>query len=373
MPVSSAVPARGRGSRIVLPGQSPEGAYILSVLLKRTFEIQPGRVCQPAPSDRPLIPADVFWDAPMNSAVRFETDFIPFKPGTDVVLNGSVHAPGGVPTSSCSATLSVAGRSRSIAVIGDRNAVFTAGAAPRFTDPVPFSTMQLRYERAYGGTDVYSDPAAALAYPRNPLGRGFVVKNIARALDGLALPNFEDPAALLTPDQLCLEDYQQWATRPQPAGFGWVPKTWLPRAQLVGVMPRDRAVEQELRKTYAQLLPAEQRQAYLDNGFRDMDFAFFNGASPGFVFPSLANGETVVIENLAAEGQLVFRLPQQTPRLGLDIGSGQELPEVALHTVMIDLDAWLVDLVWRAAVPYRGPDWLPKMHKMEVLVADLET
>jgi len=27
-----------------------------------------------------------------------------------------------------------------------------------------------------------------------------------------------------------------------------------------------------------------------------------------------------------------------------------------------------VDLVWRGAVPYPGPDWLPKMKKMEVLI-----
>ena len=67
-----------------------------------------------------------------------------------------------------------------------------------------------------------------------------------------------------------------------PAGFGWFPKVWRPRALLAGVMPRDRAVEQELRQAYAQAAcPAEQREAYLKNGFRDMDFRFFNGASPG--------------------------------------------------------------------------------------------
>ena len=371
--LNTQAPVKGRGATIVLPGQSPEGAYILSVLLKRTFEILPGRVCQPAPEDRALLPADVFWDAPNNSSVRFETDFIPYKPGTDVVLNGTVYAPGGAPTTACDVMLSVGGRMRTIVAIGDRKAAFNDGGTPRFTDPTPFTTMDLRYERAYGGTDVYSDPAAALAFPPNPLGRGFVIKNTADALDGLPLPNMEDPTAFLTPEQLCVGDYRQWTTRALPAGFGWVPKTWLPRAQLVGVLPRDRAVEQELRKTYAQLLPPDQREPYMKHGFRDMDFAFFNGASPGFVFESLAPGEAVATENLAPEGQLVFRLPKLTPRLGLDIGSGLELPEVALHTVMIDMDARLVDLVWRAAVPYRGPDWLPKMQKMDVLVTDEES
>jgi hypothetical protein len=30
-----------------------------------------------------------------------------------------------------------------------------------------------------------------------------------------------------------------------------------------------------------------------------------------------------------------------------------------------------VDLVWRGAVPYRGPDWLPDMRRMDVMVTEL--
>jgi hypothetical protein len=35
---------------------------------------------------------------------------------------------------------------------------------------------------------------------------------------------------------------------------------------------------------------------------------------------------------------------------------------------MIRADDGQVDLVWRAAVHYPGPDWLPQMRKMEVFV-----
>jgi hypothetical protein len=358
-----------RGARIVLPGQSPDGAYILSVLVKRTFDIVPGGVCTPAAEDRPLLPGDVFWDDPMNSSVRYESDFIPFKPATDVVLNGVAHAPGGGPTRSCTVSLQVGTWQKSIAVVGDRVARHVEGGTPSFTDPAPFTTMELRYERAYGGIDVWSDLKVPYPYPRNPLGRGFAVRNTRQSVDGLPLPNLEDAWAPLTPWGLCLEEYAAWEARPMPAGFGWFPKTWLPRALLAGIMPADRPVEREVRQAYAQLLPAEDREAYLKHGIRDMDFRFFNGASEGGALPYLRGGEWVATENLSPRGRLHFQLPAAGPRIGLDIGEGVQEPEVAMQTVMIRMDEGQVDLVWRGAVPYRGPDWLPEMRRMDVLVA----
>src|SRR5262249_7512242 len=113
---------------------------------------------------------------------------------------------------------------------------------------------------------------------------------------------------------------------------------------------------------------AEQRDAYLKNGLPDMNFDFFNGASRGLVFPDLARGEQVIMENLTPEGRLSFRLPYDAPAIGLDIGSGMQEPPTVLHTVMIRTEEKQVDLVWRGAIPYPGPDWLPQMRKMEISV-----
>jgi len=316
-----------------------------------------------------LAAGDAFWVEPASSAVRYESDFIPFKTATDVVLNGTVHAPDQAPATSCVASLQVGALSKSIAVIGDRTVHYNGGGMPLFSDPAPFTKMELRYERAYGGVDVYSDPQTIYPYPRNPLGCGFAVANSAESIDGLQLPNLEDPAALLTPGGLCVQEYANWESRPFPAGFGWIAKTWLPRAAFAGVMPADRAIEQELRKAYAQLVPRETRSAYLQHGIRDMDFRFFNGASSGLVLDTVAPGELIVTNNLAEEGQFYFYLPGDAPRLGLDIGGGVREPDVVLHTVMIDMDERRLDLVWRGAVVYHGPDWLPQMRKMEVLVS----
>lgn len=359
----------GRGSRIVLPGQAPDGAPILSVLLKRTFDIVPGRACTLAEEDRPLLPGDKFWDDPATTSVRYESDFIPFKLETDVVLDAVAYAPGGAPSHGFPVTLQLNQVRKTIVVIGDRVARFAGNGAPWFSDPTPFTSMALRYERAYGGTDVYSDPRCPYPYPRNPLGRGFVLRNTPRSVDNLTLPNLEDPAALLAPASLCLEDYRAWENRPMPVGFGWFPKTWVPRALLAGIMPGDRATEQQLRKAYAELLSGPERDAYLKHGIRDMDFRFFNGASAAFTFPYLAGGEWIGAENVTREGRSAFQLPQEKPRIGLDIGEGVREPEVVLHTVQIRMEDRQVDLVWRGAVPYPGLDWLPQMKKLEILVA----
>ncbi len=250
----------------VLPGQTPEGEYILSVLLKRTYNIVPNNSCQRAERDKALFAGDVYWDDPMNSSVRYESDYIPYKLATDVVLNGKAYAPRGTPSTSCVVSLQIADFRKQILIFGDRVARYQDSTIPEFTEPSPFLTMDLRYELAYGGIDIRSDKTATYPYPRNPLGRGFAVANSPKSVDHLPLPNIEDPETPLTPEQLCLGNYQKWEQQPMPAGFGWVPKTWLPRAQLAGILPADRATEHELRQAYVKLVPAEHRQAYLEHG-----------------------------------------------------------------------------------------------------------
>jgi hypothetical protein len=357
------------GSRIVLPGQTPQGGHILSVLLKRTYNIQAGQVCTRADEDELLNPGEVFWETPMNTSVRFESDFAPYKLQTDVVLLARAHAPDGQATQQCMVGLQVAGQVKQIQVTGDRRARFTnKDSAPAFTDPAPFTDMGLRYERAYGGTDVFSDKSNVYPYPRNPLGSGFAVLNTQESVDNLLLPNVEDPNDLLTPQRMCIGEYAKWTEQPPPVGFGWVPKTWQPRCLLAGVLPADRETEQQMRSAYAKLVPSEHREAYVTHGIPDMDFRFFNGASEGLSLPYLTGGDLVCTANLSPEGRLDFYLPTDPPRIALDIGSGIQAPEVVLHTVQIRMEERQVDMVWRAAVPYPGRDWLPQMRKMQVFV-----
>ncbi|MDJ0943331.1 MAG: DUF2169 domain-containing protein [Kiloniellales bacterium] len=354
--------------RIVLPGQTPEGEYILGVLVKRSYDVVHGKRCARAEGDRPLIAGDQHFGDPMNSTVEFESDFVPFKLATDVVLNGRAFAPKGEAVTELTASLAVGQHRKDIVVIGDRMARHRKGQTPLFTDPEPFTEIELRYERAFGGIDIYSDRKLACPYARNHLGRGFAIRNIKEAVEGLPLPNIEDPQDRLTPERLCIDHFIHMDKLPMPQGFGWFLKYWRPRALLAGVMPADRETEQELRKIYRQAVPPEQLELYDQTELPDMDFRFFNGASQGLALPYLKGDEGIRLSGLAAEGDVVFGLPKERPEIGLDIGSGVQEPDVVLQTVMIRMEERQVDLVWRGAVPYPGPDWLPEMKRMEVLV-----
>jgi hypothetical protein len=361
-------PAGGGGHTVVLPGQTPEGEYILSVLLKRSYDIVHRQRCTRVEKDRKLVPGDMHYDDPMSSSLRFESDYVPIKLATDVVLNGTVYVPGGAEAYTLMAELWLGPVRKYVHVVGDRVARYNGGAEPLFTEPLPFSAMPLRYERAYGGVDIYSDPKVPCVYARNPLGRGFAVQNVPRAVDNLPLPNLEEPTDPLTPARLCAGHFMHWERQPMPCGMGWLHKTWQPRASLAGVLPADRATEQQLRAAYAELLPADQKKTYLDNPLPDIDFRFFNGASAGLALPYLAGNEPVRTINLAPEGTVDFLLPGDAPRIALDIGFGAEEKPPVLHTVMIHMDERQVDLVWRAAFAYPGPEWLPEMTKMEVSI-----
>ena len=355
--------------KVVLPGQTPEGQYVLSVLVKRSYNIVPGQQCARAERDQKLLSGDLHYGDPMNSAVQYEADFVPWKVATDVVLNGAAYTPEGRPMETLHVSLAVGQFRKDLLVVGDRVCRYRQGGEPVFTEPEPFTTMELRYERAYGGVDIYSDPTMPCPYARNHMGRGFVIANSKSTVDNLALPNIEDPDDPLTPSRLCTGHFMHWERQPMPQGFGWFAKLWQPRASLAGVLPADRGVEQEMRKVYALAVPPEQRQLYEQTQLPDMDFRFFNGASPGLTLPFLSGDEEIRLLHLDPTGEVAFQLPGEHPRIGLDLGMGMQEPPVVLHTVMIRMEDRQVDLVWRAAVPYPGPDWLPEMRKMEVRIA----
>ncbi len=356
---------------VVLPGQAPDGTPVLSVLLKRSYRIVANGPAERLGSARSLVPGDRHFGDPMNSTVQHESDHVPFKLATDVVVHASAQAPGAAPVTQLLASVVVGTARKDVLVIGDRVAHHRPRGPPLFTEPVPFTRIPLRYEAAYGGVDVRSDPAIAFPYARNYLGRGFVVQDTAEAVEGVRLPNIEAPDDRLTPERLCCGHVMHWERQPVPDGFGWYSKYWQPRAGLAGVMPGDRALEAQLRREYARVIPAHQRADYAKTGLRTMDFAFFNGASRRLVRPYLEPGERIAFRNLHPSGDIVGALPSNWPTLSLDIGQGAGgTMRGVLQTVVMRLDALEMDLVWRAAFPYPGLDALPRLRRLHVEIGE---
>src|SRR5262245_49938592 len=144
----------------VVVGETETRAPIFSVLVKRTYQIRPGRSAERVPRANPFVQADVYYDQgdPESTTVKFENDLAPYKLRTDVILIGKAYAPGGQPAMQMSVGLAIGDHRKVIRVFGNRQCIHRTGHPPSFTDPEPFTEMEIRYERAYGGIFLRDDP-----------------------------------------------------------------------------------------------------------------------------------------------------------------------------------------------------------------------
>ncbi len=343
---------------------------VFCTLLKRTYDITKSG-CVRAEQDRPLDLVDVYYEPgdPETCSVQYENDLSPFKIATDIVVVGHVYVPGGQEAQVLRVAIEVADKLKVIQVFGDRRCLYNSSGAPTVTEPLAFRQMPMQYERAYGGTDQASIPDFIFAYPRNHLGRGFILKNSRENVQDLALPNFEDPSDLLTPDRIVVGEPHNWSGQPLPQGFSWFPRTAYPRCSFVGSVPGFVDPDTAVREEQLGLVPA--RQFALARKFKlpSFDIRFNSGASPGLAFPFLTGGEQIRLAHFTPGGNLVFQVPHDVPRISMDIGLGEQEVLPVLHTVLIRPDDNQVDLVWRGALPFPGIDWLPEMKRLHVEVA----
>lgn len=262
----------------VLPFQGPEGKPILSVICKGTFTIPAKGKAEIAYEQMPIFFGDELYDPARGGSVKFEADTVPFKPKADIVLVGKAYAPEGRSVPSVDVTLQVGNLKRTIRVFGDRHWDFTSDLlAPSISPPLPFKSMELTYEKAFGGMD----PLTGGRCPENPLGKGYFDKKSRQSINNAPLPNLEDPQHLI----------KSWDDHPKPVGFGFYGKTWMPRFQYLG--------------TYDEKW---QRERCPDLPW-DFQYEFFNAAHPDLQVNGYLRGdEDIVLLNLSPEGKLAFKL-----------------------------------------------------------------
>lgn len=290
-----------------------QGVDTLYIIVKASFNI--GSKWTLLDKQVPPVAEDVHWGEPGLSSIRYASDFHIGKQATDVIVNGQAYADA-ANTRQMDVSAEVGAISKTIRVFGER--VWQQG---KISAPQPFERMPLTYENAFGGT-VVIDGEAREHEARNPLGRGFVGK-AKRAVDGMPLPNLEDPRQLIgNPED-----------QPMPACFGTVAPHWEPRASRAGTY------DQQWQQSRSPYLPL------------DFNPQFFNAAHPELVYPGyLVGGEPVTLRGLHAQGDLVFSIPQVKLVSQVFVRNRVENPPFNMETLLIEPDHLRLFMVWKAAM-----------------------
>jgi len=322
---------------------------------------------------------DRYFDEPHATSVRQESDFAPYKPACDVIVNATAYAPGAKPTTGFQVRLAVHHAQgaplidKALGISGERSFqkkmalwrmvqwvgnVTTAGMLQpnpwRMSLAQPATNLPLRYAFASGGEcridkgDASGAPAAHESSDENPCGRGFARRWYldAKRIKAVPAPRIAQAGTPLTAQQFWRT--AKGAALPAPVGMGVVGRGWLPRRTLAGTFDE----KASWGKDDVPRLP------------EDFDFAYYNCAPRDQQCPYLGGQEKFVLVNLCSpehpsgtvesngNAVLRFTLPQQALfLLAADGGNNLMTKRMVIDTVTIEPDENRVDLVWRALLP----------------------
>jgi hypothetical protein len=351
----------------LVPGHAPDGGPVVSVLAKRTYRIRPGAVAALEPGSAPSwVEADEYWDTnnPALDAVKLESELVAWKPCTDVVVVGHAHAPRGKRARFFDCGIQVGAFRKMVRVFGNRKVQLKTMGFD-FTEPEAFDSMPLHYGLAYGGRHRLAD-GQELQYPRNPVGKGFVVAPEPADLVNLVLPNLENPAQVLVPQDLALKSFEKWRDAPEPWALGYTSRNFHPRVTLAGLQP-DQAIESEIVRLRTS---ADSEGSSPQPPVPVLNPDYFSGASKGLSLPHLRGDETIVLVYLDSDHpKFEFRLPGERPQIHLNVGQGLEWMEPVLQNVVIFKGTDQVELTWRGSCRYDGPESMSNWTTLKMGVA----
>jgi hypothetical protein len=306
-------------------GFDREGVELVVAVIKATFMIpEPGSEPLLAEDQVKLTEADEFTAEPGLSAPLRETDFAHRKPFCDVLLNGSVYAPGGRPVRQTVAAMRVGAVQKTLAVKGSR--VWQRRLLATVTsEPERFVRLPISYDVAYGGVDASNgDPNNVKTFLSNPVGRGYAPNE--KDLDGRPLPNTEE---IGNPVVNPKGNYR-------PMSFGVVGRSWTPRAGFAG--------------TYDQRWLDEQAPFWP----RDFDLRYFQSAPSDQQMPYARGGEEISLRNVTPGGSADFKLPYlYVPLLFIPYQRQDRQVDPLLDTILFEPDLARFTMTWRATVPMR--------------------
>lgn len=288
----------------------------LFVIVKATFNI--GKEITLADEQAPVTEADIYWTEPGKSSIKYASEFHIDKPSTDIIMLGHACALDMKEVNELDVGLSVGNIHKHVKIFGDRQ--WKNGG---ITYPQRFTTMPMVYEKAYGGVHLVDDKIE-LAIASNPVGKGYVGKRQREEIDGLQLPNIEDPDTRIS----TIED------QPVPACFSYVAPNWQPRSGYAGTY------DEPWRKNRAPYLP------------KDFNKRFYNTAHPDLVCPEfLQGGEPIKIFGMHPRGVIESEIPQVRLAALINIAGKEVQPKLKLETLILEPNQLKASIVWRAALP----------------------
>lgn len=348
------------------------GERTLAVLIKRTYKIHNAR-CEYAGDEeqealmRAEMPYDREVEPPKSSPPFFSRDYTAVRRETDVIIQAlaCAYQPD---TRKTEVSVRFAGIERRIAVFGPRVGTYDHLGRPRFSEPLPFQAVPLRYDYAYGGVDLHAllaeyahlpdDAEVDLPvfsehhYPRNPAGLGYLIELTRERFEGMLIPLLEDPDSPLSPERLAVGKPERWPLAPLPACWDWVSEGWFPRIGYLGLTPdvEDREMMlPEVKKGWVApdilSIPAVHEEP--DNPPR-VEFA--RAASPGMTVAELPPDTTFELRGLHPFKQLYsFSMPGEVPEVQLELSPGVLTSlEPHLDSVVVRPDPGQLVVVWSA-------------------------
>ncbi len=356
---------------------------ILSVVAKRTYTIEGDR-CVLALEQLPLLSLTIDPDEP--EVVIEEADIWPFKRLTDVVVRGHVYPQG--PRAELIAAVTFGQTMKALHVSGDREVGLNASGRIQFSEPKLFDKIPLSYKYAYGGIDrvaesKYGNPYEELKaygspllqnsrhspfrYPRNGVGKGFVVEATTEALENARLPNLEDPDDRLAPERFVVGSPFRWPLMPLPWCTDWASLGTFPRYSYFGSCPLNDVPVEDFPEVKRALLATghlctEAKQEEAVN--------ISNAGSFGLQLRPIAadgvNSLWVELVHLHPDhSKVAFRLPSEAPRISVGSREGKLTSTVpVLHHIVIEPDFNRVSVVWRGSCRTLRPYLLEEIVQM---------
>lgn len=296
------------------------------------FTVDAEGVLRPVKKQRDIAMSDEFRSAENAPDHLFRTsDFVPFRPATDVTALAIARSPAGNAQASWLAGIMVGNEQYVLRVHGPRHWFYDKVAGWKLSDAKPVTEVPLDYYGSYGGDRLVPEDHDSHGNVDiwNPVGPGVVTHQTSHKI-AVTAPQIEH---VDTPIIDALEVYQ-------PQGFAPIAPVWRFRERFVGTY------DATWLETQHPFLPP------------DFDPRFYNAAHPALQFdPYLRGDELIRVANMfPGRPDLAFYLPHLAFGAVATHDSGQTVKSpMVLDGVHLELleEEPQVRLTWRMSLPWR--------------------